>query len=109
MDIGTREACKVNRFYRMTILAKTTLSNVSLCFVVAILVLSAASVQGITAQDLSVIYLETPSNVTSRTNATFSFNVVDGNGSSPCAVQQDCSFRCKVSNSRVIMFCRSVC
>jgi len=81
----------------MTTLAKTTDGNVSLCFFVAILLLSAVSIQTIAAP-VSVVYLETPSNVTSRTNATFSFNIVDGNGTNPCAVQQNCSFRCKVSN-----------
>lgn len=69
-----------------------------MCFVVTILLLSATSVQGIVAP-LSIVYSDTPSNVTSRTNATFGFYVVDGNGTNPCTVQQNCSFRCKLDQA----------
>lgn len=102
--IYTREACKGNRCFRMTAMARMSVSNASLCFLVAVFILGAASPQGIAAQSLRIVYLETPSNVTSQSNATFEFNVVDGNGTSPCGLQQNCTFGCKVSDPTAISF-----
>jgi len=83
----------------MTTMTRMSVSNARLCFLVAILVLGAASPQGIAAQSLKIVYLDTPSNVTSHSNATFGFNVVDGNGTSPCGLRQNCTFGCKLDQS----------
>lgn len=63
------------------------------CVVALIFLLSPVSTQGQTA--LQIEFIETPVNITATENAVFAFNVVDSNGSYPCAAQQ-CSFRCQV-------------
>ncbi|KAG0609988.1 hypothetical protein M758_7G030200 [Ceratodon purpureus] len=67
------------------------------CFLVAILFLSShVSAQSSPTPRLSVVYTETPSNITSRTNATFGFTVVDVNGTNSCAAAQNCTFTCQL-------------
>lgn len=67
------------------------------CFLVVVLFLSSyVSAQSSPTGTLSVVYTEAPSNVSSRTNATFGFAVVDANGANPCAAAQNCSFTCQV-------------
>uniref|UniRef100_A0A7I4EM59 Bacterial Ig-like domain-containing protein n=1 Tax=Physcomitrium patens TaxID=3218 RepID=A0A7I4EM59_PHYPA len=63
------------------------------CVVALIFLLSPVSTQGQTA--LQIEFIETPVNITATENAVFAFNVVDSNGSYPCAAQQ-CSFRCQL-------------
>jgi len=78
----TRKACKDNHCYQMMTLARTSLDNMSFYFIVVILLLRVDFVQGITTH-VRIVYIGTPSNVTSQTNANFGFNE---NGTNPCAI-----------------------
>ncbi len=53
-------------------------------------------VQGAQRAALSIAFTETPPLITSRTSATFRFDILGANGSDPCG-QLHCSIRCKVS------------
>jgi hypothetical protein len=68
------------------------------CFLVAILFLSSrVSAQSPPTAGLRVVFTQTPSNVTSITNATFGFTVADASGANPCQVSQSCAITCQVS------------
>ena len=75
------------------------------CFLLAIFFLAShVSAQSAPTAGISVVYTDSPANITSSTNATFAFTVVDGNGTNPCAAVQSCSFTCQVGHS----FIRSI-
>lgn len=69
-------------------------------FVAVAFLLSPVSVQG--QGSLSIVFKDTPTNITSRTNATFRFDVVGADGVNSCPGQK-CSVRCKV---RLVKVCR---
>ena len=73
---------------------KVTCDVMCWCIAVAVL-LHLPGAQG-QSEHFHVVYSETPLNATSRTSATFAFDVVGGDGANPCAAQR-CSFECKVS------------
>lgn len=69
-------------------------------FVAVAFLLCPGAVQG--QGSLSIVFKETPANITSRTNATFRFDVVGADGVNSCA-RYKCSVRCKV---RLVKVCR---